>query len=136
MKLLTPTCRSLQSAERGSTVLVILVMLSIMAAFAIANSRTTYQLKRQLQLIEKRQLKRYEPTAGKVATPGSQEADALLAAADQSAAQQKRRYLFGVGQASLPAGSGGIPAASGTLRAGMPGEPAARMAALPVRSKR
>jgi len=36
----------------------------------------------------------------------------------------------------LPAGSGGIPAASGALRAGMPGEPAAKMAALHVRPKR
>ena len=37
---------------------------------------------------------------------------------------------------SLPAGSGGIPAASGALRAGMPGEPAARIAALHGRAKR
>src|SRR5438552_3690058 len=32
-------------------------------------------------------------------------------------------YLFSVGHASLPAGSGGIPATRGALRAGMPGEP-------------
>ncbi|PYM11113.1 MAG: alcohol dehydrogenase [Verrucomicrobia bacterium] len=35
-------------------------------------------------------------------------------------------FESGVAQPSLPAGSGGIPAASAALRAGMPGEPAAR----------
>ena len=89
MKLLRPTCRSAHSAERGSTVLVILVMLSIMVAFAITNSRTTYHLKRELQLIEKRQLKRYESTAGNHAALGSQEAETLLATAHQSATPLK-----------------------------------------------
>ena len=73
MKLLNPTGRSSHSAERGSAVLVILVMLTIMVTFAIANSRTTYHLKRELQLIEKRQLKRYESTAGNHAALGSHE---------------------------------------------------------------
>ena len=104
MKLLNPTCHSSHNAERGSAVLVILVMLSIMVTFAIANSRTTYHLQRDLQLIEKRQLKRYESMAGNHAALGSQKTETLLAAADP-------------------------------LRAGMPGESAARMAALQVRSK-
>jgi hypothetical protein len=73
MKLLNPTCHSSHSAERGSAVLVILVMLSIMVTFAIANSRTTYHLKRELQLIEKRQLKRHESTAENHAALGSGE---------------------------------------------------------------
>ena len=90
MKLLTPTCRSLQSAEHGSAVLVVLVMLSIMVAVAIANSRTTHHLQRELQLIEKRQLKRYESAAVNHAALGSQEAETLLAATDPSAAHPKR----------------------------------------------
>jgi len=44
-------------------------------------------------------------------------------------AMSRLTNLFSVGQASLPAGSGGIPAASRALRAGMTGEPAAKMAA-------
>jgi hypothetical protein len=99
MKLLDPTCHSSHNAERGSAVLVILVMLSIMVTFAIANSRTTYHLQRDLQLIEKRQLKRYESTAGNHAALGSQETETLLAAADPSATPRKPT----VGQASLPA---------------------------------
>jgi len=71
MKLLKTTCHSAHSAERGSAVLVILVMLSIMVTFAIANSRTTYHLKRELQLIEKRQLKKYESTGGNHVALGS-----------------------------------------------------------------
>src|SRR5437899_347033 len=38
-------------------------------------------------------------------------------------------YLFSVGQESLPASTGGIPAASGALPAGLPREQAAKMAA-------
>src|SRR5438552_12357070 len=89
MKLLNPTCRSSRSAERGSAVLVILVMLSIMVTFAIANSRTTHHLQRELQLIEKRQLKRYESAAVNQAALGSQKAETLLAATDQSATPSK-----------------------------------------------
>jgi hypothetical protein len=62
MKLLNPTGHSALSAERGSAVMVILIMLSIMVTFAIANSRTTYHLQRELQLIEKRQLLSGAPT--------------------------------------------------------------------------
>ena len=136
MKLLKPTWHPAHSAERGSAVLVILVMLSIMVTFAIANSRTTYHLKRELQLIEKRQLKKYESTPGNHAALDSREAETPLTAADQSATPRNRRYRFSVGQASLPAGSGGIPAACEAPRARMPGEPAARMAALHVRTRR
>ena len=90
MTLLNPTCRSARSAERGSAVLVILVMLSIMVTFAIANSRTTHFLQRELQLIEQRQLKKYESTAGNHAALGSQEAETPLATADQAATLRKR----------------------------------------------
>src|SRR5438045_3690704 len=90
MKLLNPPCCSSRSAERGSAVLVILVMLSIMVTFAIANSRTTHHLQRELQLIEKRQLKRHESTAVNHAALGSQQAETLLPATDQSATSPKR----------------------------------------------
>ena len=47
--------------ERGMAVLVVIVLLSIMAVFVLSNGRALGQLKQELKLVEKRQLRRLEP---------------------------------------------------------------------------
>lgn len=46
--------------ERASAVLIVLVLMLIMATLVMSNSATLYQLKQELRLVEKRQLKKYE----------------------------------------------------------------------------
>lgn len=45
-------------ARRASAVLIVLVLLTLMAAIVISNNLTLYHLDRNLRLIEQKQLKR------------------------------------------------------------------------------
>ncbi len=45
--------------ENGSAALIVLVLLSLMAVFIVANSLVLRQLKREVKLVETRQLKLY-----------------------------------------------------------------------------
>ena len=52
---------SVRADQRGSATLVMFIMLSIMVTFVISNSLTMHHLKREVRLIEERQLRKYEP---------------------------------------------------------------------------
>jgi len=45
--------------ERGMATLAVLMVLVVMVAFALAQSQALVQLKREMKLIEQRQLKKY-----------------------------------------------------------------------------
>jgi type II secretory pathway component PulK len=45
-------------ARRGSAVLIVLVLLTLMAAIVVSNNLTLHHLERNLRLIERKQLKR------------------------------------------------------------------------------
>lgn len=47
--------------ERGSTTLIVLVLLLAMTALAVSNSTTLYWLKRELSVIDQKQQKRFQP---------------------------------------------------------------------------
>ena len=49
--------------QRGSAVLVVLVLLAMVAAIVVANARTLHHLKAELRLIDQEQEKKYEPGA-------------------------------------------------------------------------
>lgn len=46
--------------ERGSTLLVVVVLISIMTTFVIANNVTLYHLKNELKLIDKQQQRKFQ----------------------------------------------------------------------------
>lgn len=48
-----------QPKQSGSAVLIVLVLLACLAVFLAANSSALHSLKRELKLIEERQLKKY-----------------------------------------------------------------------------
>ena len=51
------------AAQRGSSVLIILVLLACMAIILAANSATLHSLKQELKLIDQHQQKKYGPSA-------------------------------------------------------------------------
>jgi type II secretory pathway component PulK len=46
--------------QRGSAVLVVMVLLAVVAAIVVANTRTLHHLKGELRLIDQEQQKKYE----------------------------------------------------------------------------
>jgi hypothetical protein len=66
-----------RTSERGFAVFVVMVLLAIMASLAISNNVALGQLHRELRLIDKKHLKRYEsakatnapPAVGAASTP-------------------------------------------------------------------
>ena len=52
--------RNNRAEQRGFAVILVLVLLSVMTAFAIHNSRSLYFLKEELKLIEKDQAGAYQ----------------------------------------------------------------------------
>ena len=56
-------CRRDRRGERGSAAIVVLVLLFLIVAFAEGNSVTLRSLKRELQLLDERQLKKYGDAA-------------------------------------------------------------------------
>jgi len=53
------------TTRRGSAVLIVLVLLACMALVAFSNSDTLASLKKEIQLIDRQQQQRYEPSAAK-----------------------------------------------------------------------
>ena len=56
------------SAQRGSAVLIVLILLSIMAVLVVSNSVTLRQLKVELQLLEQKQERKFD--ASRIAIQG------------------------------------------------------------------
>jgi type II secretory pathway component PulK len=52
-------CSPKPSSQRGSAVLVVLVLLAIMALYMAANSATLNKLRTELKVVESKQLRRY-----------------------------------------------------------------------------
>ncbi len=52
-----------RGTKRGSATLVVFILLTIMVALIVANSVTLHHLRRELRLIERGQLKKYETNA-------------------------------------------------------------------------
>ena len=50
------------ACHRGSALMVVLIVLSTMSAFAVANSIVLSQLRQELNAIESKQVKALEPT--------------------------------------------------------------------------
>ncbi|HOB99696.1 MAG TPA: hypothetical protein PKM43_13270 [Verrucomicrobiota bacterium] len=55
------TVASTQGSERGSAVIVVLALLLLILAFMAGNDVTLRSLRREMQIIEERQLRKYEP---------------------------------------------------------------------------
>ncbi len=53
-----------RSGEAGSALLVVFILLTLMVVFVVSQSLTLHHLKRELRLIERRQLQRHEAVAG------------------------------------------------------------------------
>ena len=49
--------------ERGTALIVVMVLLAIMCVFMLSTTQSIFLVKRELQLIEKKQLQRYEKPA-------------------------------------------------------------------------
>jgi Tfp pilus assembly protein PilX len=52
-----------QVQERGMTLIVVMALLAIMCVFMLCTTQSIFFVKRELRLIEKKQLQRYEKTA-------------------------------------------------------------------------
>ena len=57
--------RRTSATRRGSAVLIVLVLLACMALVAFSNSDTLASLKKEIQLIDRQQQQRYEPSPAK-----------------------------------------------------------------------
>lgn len=49
------------SQPRGSAVVVMLVIIAILGIFVVANAKRLHQLKRELKIVERRQLEKFHP---------------------------------------------------------------------------
>ncbi|MEK7686068.1 MAG: hypothetical protein AAB466_11660 [Verrucomicrobiota bacterium] len=67
-----------RSGEAGSALLVVFILLTLMVTFVVSQSLTLHYLKRELRLIERRQLQRYEAVAGANAPARLQNGQAQL----------------------------------------------------------
>jgi len=64
------TVASTQGSERGSAVIVVLALLLLILAFMAGNDVTLRSLRREMQIIEERQLRKYEPPEPESAQTG------------------------------------------------------------------
>ena len=62
--LVRPCSGSRRPAQRGSAVLIVLVLLACMAIVAFSNVDTLASLKKEIQLIDRQQQQRYEQSPG------------------------------------------------------------------------
>ena len=65
---LKPEVRSRES-ESGSATILVLALVAIMMVFLTANQLVLHNLKRELRLMEQKQLKKFQPPAAKPAAP-------------------------------------------------------------------
>ena len=62
--------RPARREERGSATILVLALLALMTVFLTVNQLVLHNLKRELRLVEQKQLKKFQPpTAGPVAPP-------------------------------------------------------------------
>ena len=55
--------------ERGSATILVLALVAIMMVFLTANQLVLHNLKRELKIIEQKQIKKFQPPAAKPAAP-------------------------------------------------------------------
>lgn len=67
MKLKTKV--SSRESEGGSATILVLALVAIMMVFLTANQLVLHNLKRELRLLEQKQLKRFQPPPAKPAAP-------------------------------------------------------------------
>lgn len=67
MKLKTKV--SSRESEGGSATILVLALVAIMMVFLTANQLVLHNLKRELRLVEQKQLKRFQPPPAKPAAP-------------------------------------------------------------------
>jgi hypothetical protein len=77
-----PICANFRhrSDQRGSAVLIFLILLSVMLVLVAANGRTLNSLKREIRLIEQSQVRRLERSQTGAASPALFEAKPAPAA--------------------------------------------------------
>lgn len=59
--------RPYRRRERGSATILVLALVAIMMVFLTANQLVLHNLKRELRLVEQKQLKKFQPPAAKPA---------------------------------------------------------------------
>jgi hypothetical protein len=59
--------RPYRRGERGSATILVLALLAIMAVFLTSNQRVLHNLKREVRLVEEKQLKKFQPPTAKPA---------------------------------------------------------------------
>ena len=57
------------SRERGTALIVVMALLAIMCVFMICTTESLFHVKKELKLIEKKQLQRYEKISGPPLAP-------------------------------------------------------------------
>jgi Tfp pilus assembly protein PilX len=50
--------------QRGTVLIIVMVLLAVMAVFALSATQSVTLVKRELKLIEKKQLQHYQTTSG------------------------------------------------------------------------
>lgn len=55
--------------EAGSATILVLALLALMAVFLTANQLVLHNLKREVRLVEQKQLKKFQPPAARPAEP-------------------------------------------------------------------
>ena len=69
MKLRQQSAVSGQRSARGSATVLVLALVAIMMVFLTANQLVLHNLKRELRLVEQKQLKKFQPPPAKPAAP-------------------------------------------------------------------
>ena len=59
--------------ERGSATILVLALVAIMAVFLTSNQRVLHSLKREVQLVEQKQLKKFQAPTAKPDAPAGQQ---------------------------------------------------------------
>jgi type II secretory pathway component PulK len=57
------------STNHGTAVLVVITIVALLGVLAVANSRMLFFLKKEIQMVEKEQLKKYQPQTHPIAAP-------------------------------------------------------------------
>lgn len=69
MKLKRQSAVSSQRSARGSATILVLALVAIMMVFLTANQLVLHNLKRELRLVEQKQLKKFQPPPPRPAAP-------------------------------------------------------------------
>jgi hypothetical protein len=67
----TKAWRGRRAGQRGSATLVVLILLMLLVALLIGNSRALIQLKGELRLVEEKQVQRYAPKPASHTAPAN-----------------------------------------------------------------